>query len=109
MHRARITFVVVASAALLLAACGGNSGGGTQTTTPPASTTTPPTTSPPAQTTSTLVLKDNVFDPSTLTVAAGATLTLKNEGAALHNFSVEGQGIDKDINPGETENEDLNL
>jgi hypothetical protein len=46
---------------------------------------------------------------TTLTIAAGAQITLVNAGTSLHNFSVEGQSIDKDVQPGETETEDLEL
>lgn len=93
------------------AACGGGSTNQT-TTQPPISTATSESPTGGSTTGSpsggaTLALKDNVFDPADFTIAAGAQITLKNEGAALHNFSVEGQDVDKDVKPGETETEDV--
>ena len=104
------TMMLAGALALVGVACGG--GGGNQaTTTPPVATgtTESPTASPTGGGTqgTTLILKDNVFDPADFTIAAGSQITLKNEGASLHNFSVEGQNIDKDIQPGETETEDI--
>jgi plastocyanin len=95
-------------------ACGGGSSDQTTTTTPPATTSTSQSPTGGATTGSpsggtTLTLKDNVFDPADFTISAGAEITLKNAGGNLHNFSVEGQDIDKDVQPGETETEDLEL
>jgi plastocyanin len=108
----RIVKLVLLAAALtsIGVACGGGSSNESTTTPPaPATTSASPTESPTGGTTSgsTLVLKDNVFEPADFTVAAGSQITLKNEGAALHNFSVEGQNVDKDVQPGETETEDV--
>lgn len=108
MNVVRIT-VLAAALAVFGVACGGGS--------PSASPTTPPTTqaseSPSAsgggKTTTTLVAKDNVFVPSTFTFPAGKRITLKNQGANLHNFSIEGQDVDHDIKPGETEIEDVEV
>ena len=43
-----------------------------------------------------VVMKDNVFEPKALTVAAGQTVTfsLKNEGANLHNMHVVSDDVD---------------
>jgi plastocyanin len=49
-----------------------------------------------------------MFDPTAFTFS-GTKITLKNMGANLHNFSVEGQNVDDDIQPGETEDESLEL
>lgn len=101
MKLARIA-LLVAGLALVGAACGGSS---------PTQSTTPPAASPSASggpTTTTLVARDNVFDPTTFTFS-GSKITLKNMGANLHNFSVEGQSVDDDIKPGETEVESLEL
>jgi plastocyanin len=107
--------VIMLSFALTLVgvACGGGSSNQT-TTQPPVTTTTSESPTGGATTGSpsggtTLTLKDNVFDPADFTITAAAQVTLKNEGASLHNFSVEGQNIDKDVQPGETETEDLAL
>lgn len=50
-----------------------------------------------------LVMRDNVFEPTTLTVASGAQLELVNEGAAIHNLTIEGTDVDTDVNAGETQ------
>ena len=54
-------------------------------------------------------MEDNKFVPSDFSIKAGSKITLRNEGQALHNFSVEGQDISHDVQPGETETEDLEL
>ncbi|MDQ3778960.1 MAG: cupredoxin domain-containing protein, partial [Chloroflexota bacterium] len=41
-------------------------------------------------------------NPITVTAAPGATVSLPNEGAALHNFSVDAFGISIDMPAGET-------
>jgi plastocyanin len=112
MRLARLIMLPFALA-LVGVACGG--GSSNQTTTEPpatASTSQSPTggasTGGPSAGT-TLTLRDNVFDPADFTIVAGAEITLKNTGGNLHNFSVEGQDIDKDVQPGETETEDLEL
>lgn len=45
---------------------------------------------------------DYYFDPTVLTGRAGSrvTLELKNEGKAEHNFSIDTQGVDKDLAAG---------
>jgi len=100
----RIT-VLAAALALFGVACGGSSTpSSTSTTTPPAS----PTASGGGPATTTLTASDNVFNPTAFTFS-GTQITLKNMGANLHNFSVEGQNVDDDIQPGETESESLEL
>jgi plastocyanin len=46
---------------------------------------------------------DFYFEPTTLTGTAGqkVKLELKNEGSAEHNFSIDDQSIDQDIEAGE--------
>jgi plastocyanin len=113
----RLTIVAALGVfAVLAAACSSGNGTSSSTTTAPAITTpaaTSPAATPSASETGmahdTLTLKDNVFDPADLTIATGTDLTLDNQGAALHNFSVEGQDIDKDIQPGESETETIEL
>jgi plastocyanin len=83
---------------LFLAACGGDG----------ATPASPGQTTEPASGT-TLVMKDNMFEPADFTIQSGTRITLKNEGAALHNLTVEGQDFNKDVNPGETENEDFEI
>lgn len=47
---------------------------------------------------------DNYFKPNILTGVAGTAIvaTVKNEGKALHNFSVTGQDVNQDIKAGES-------
>jgi plastocyanin len=51
-----------------------------------------------------LRLEDNVFDPPCLVVLGGQNLRLVNEGANLHNFSVEETQVDVDVPTGTNEN-----
>ena len=99
MSLVRIT-VLAAALALFGVACGGGGGSANPSTSPSASGGGP--------TTTTLTASDNVFNPSTFTFS-GTKITLKNMGANLHNFSVEGQNVSDDIKPGETEEESLQL
>jgi uncharacterized cupredoxin-like copper-binding protein len=49
--------------------------------------------------------KDIAFVPTELTIQAAdepVTITMKNTGAALHNFAIDALNIDVDVNPGET-------
>jgi len=50
----------------------------------------------------TLEAADSYFGPTYVKTAGGATVavTVKNEGALAHNFSVDGQAIDVDLAPG---------
>jgi plastocyanin len=49
---------------------------------------------------------DNEFQPSTFT-AASTSLTVTNEGQALHSFTITDQGIDQDVQAGEEATVDL--
>jgi plastocyanin len=48
-------------------------------------------------------LDDFYFEPTVLKGKAGSqvTLELKNEGSTEHNFTIDSQGIDKDVEAGE--------
>jgi plastocyanin len=50
-----------------------------------------------------LGMVDNKFQPATITGKAGSTVKveLKNSGGAEHNFTIESQKVDKDVEPGE--------
>jgi len=54
---------------------------------------------------------DFFFEATCLTSAAGGTVavTVTNIGSALHNFSVESQGIDEDVAAGESITADVEL
>jgi plastocyanin len=79
----RIGLMAVAvAAALALAACGGEDAGGGGG--------------------GTLSMIDNEFDPASLTVSAGDSLEVSNDGANLHNITIEGTDIDEDVEPGQS-------
>jgi plastocyanin len=76
----------LAAVAVLAAGCGGGGGGG--------------------ETTSSVTMVDNAFEPSEFT-AGGTTLTLTNDGQALHNFMLSDANIDQDVEAGSTADVDL--
>jgi plastocyanin len=84
MKRVAIALSVVA---VVGAACGGGDGGG-------------------GETISALTMVDNEFQPSEFT-AAGDSLSVTNEGQALHSFTVPDGGIDEDVAAGESTDIDL--
>jgi plastocyanin len=113
--------IVALTLALLAAGC---RGGATPTGTPTAEspttaegTITPESPSPPegfvpaadcedatvGGANVTVRLEDNVFDPPCLVVLGGQSLRLVNEGANLHNFSVEETQVEVDVETGTSE------
>ncbi len=58
-----------------------------------------------------VALGDFFFNPTVINGKPGQKVTfqLKNEGSALHNFSLTAQSIDKDIQPGQTEDVSVTL
>jgi len=56
-------------------------------------------------------LGDFFFGPTVITGKPGQKITfeLKNEGSALHNFSLTAQSLDKDVQPGQTEDVSVTL
>jgi plastocyanin len=91
MHRTTVRFRfvgVVFAVSLLLAACGGGDGEGAGGDTG-------------GTTTSTVTLVDNAFEPSDPVVAAG-DVEVVNDGSNAHTFTVEGQDVDVEVQPGET-------
>jgi plastocyanin len=99
--------VMVASVALTAAACSkSNDAGG--------STSAPTSASAPASTggsgSATLTVKDFAFDPNSLSVASGqSTITITNDGAVTHNFSLDDGSVSQDIAPGATETVTVNI
>ena len=88
MRIARFT-IAIAAVALLGAACGGdgNGGGG-------------------GETTDSVTMVDNEFQPSSFT-AASTSITLTNDGQALHSFTIADGDIDQDVQAGESADVDL--
>ncbi len=73
--------------AVIAAACGGD---GEEEGTPAA--TVPPSTGEEEGPTLDVVMRDNLFEPATLTVEAGQTVAIRveNRGSAIHNLHVAG-------------------
>ena len=90
--RKGLLVATVAAAGLALAACGGGGeggdGGGGASNEDIGATS--------------VRMIDNGFDPSTLSVASGATVDVINDGSAPHNITVEGQAIDEDVEAGQS-------
>ena len=83
--------------AMLAAACSGSSSSSTGS---PAASADSQDVS--GQTTATIGANNFFFSPSTLVGTAGQTLTItvKNEGAAPHSFTIDGQSVDVTVQPG---------
>lgn len=92
MRFARIA-ALLAVLTLVGVACGGDE----PTTAPPATETGSPTAGAVV-----LTMTDNVFSPVDVTIASGAELQMVNDGAALHNVTIEGTDFDMDVQAGET-------
>ena len=99
--------VVVASVALTAAACSkSNDAGGSASASASASAST----STGGSGAATLTVKDFAFDPSSLSVPSGqTTITITNEGAVTHNFSLDDGSVSQDIAPGTTETVTVNI
>ena len=78
----------VAVVAVALAGCGGDGGGSEDD-------------GGTASGTSTVTLRDNTFGPANPTIVAG-DVELVNEGEAPHTFTVEGEDVDVEVEPGQT-------
>ena len=92
--------IAIALTGMLLAACSGGDGGdGTGAAAPEDGS---------AASTSTITMRDNEFVPSDVSVAAG-DVDLVNDGESPHNLTVEGEGVDVDVDPGATVTQALEL
>jgi plastocyanin len=78
---------VLIGAALVLAACGGDDGDGG---------------GGGGEAAGSLSMVDNAFEPADLTVAAGSSLDVSNDGQNPHNITIEGTDIDEDVDPGQS-------
>ena len=94
--KARMIAVPLAAMALLVGCGGGDdgAGAGAEGTSNGAGTT--------------ITMTDNAFAPADITVAPG-DVELVNEGEAPHNFTVEGEGVDVDVDPGATGTASIDL
>jgi plastocyanin len=93
----RITLLIAVAALTTVAvACGGDGGGGGGTD------------GGDGGAADTLVMIDNAFQPASWATSAGSH-TVSNDGAALHNLTIEEAGIDEDVQPGQSTTVDLDL
>jgi plastocyanin len=83
--------IAIAAVALLGAACGGDGGGNG---------------GDGGGATDSVTMVDNEFQPSSFT-AASTTITVTNEGEALHSFTLPEGDIDQDVQAGESAEVDL--
>ena len=81
--------IAIAAVALLGAACGGDGNGGDG-----------------GETTDSVTMVDNEFQPSSFT-AASTTISVTNDGQALHSFTIADGDIDQDVQAGESAEVDL--
>ncbi len=93
MRRAVLTISVTVLAGLAVS-CGGGDGGGGGGGEAPAGES--------------LIMIDNAFQPASWTVTPGS-YTVTNDGAALHNLTIEEAGIDEDVQPGQSTTIDIDL
>lgn len=96
--KARLIGIMLVGA--LLAACGGDDAGDDATAGDNGGSS--------GERTSTITMRDNEFVPSAATIAGG-DIELVNEGESPHNFTVEGEGIDVDVDPGATATRSIDL
>ena|SRR5919106_6885637 len=80
--------IAIAAVALLGAACGDGNGGDGEGTT------------------DSVTMVDNEFQPSSFT-AASTTISVTNDGQALHSFTIADGDIDQDVQAGESAEVDL--
>jgi plastocyanin len=104
-------YAILAAATLLVAAgCGGyggkskSSGGGSGGKTTVAGVSANNHGSKSVSGSAEVELYDYYFEPTVLKGKPGSsvTLELKNEGSVEHNFTIDSQGIDKNIQPGKS-------
>jgi nitrosocyanin len=97
MRRWTTAALIIATAGLVFAGCGG--GGGSKK-----ASATGAAASGGGAATVNVVAKDFMFEPTTITATAGkpVTVTIKNEGQAEHNFSIESLKVNQDVEKGES-------
>ena len=97
MRRRTTAALIIATAGLVFAGCGGGGGSKKASATGAAS-------SGGGASTVNVVAKDFMFEPTTITATAGkpVTVTIKNEGQAEHNFSIESLKVNQDVEKGES-------
>ena len=98
---------VMVVALLVLVGCGANENPAINTPAPSSTSASSACANfAPVPGTATIAMRDNVFDPSCLTVAASQPVTLENRGTAVHNLSIVRGEIEIDVQPGSTKDLD---
>ena len=100
MTRTPIATATLVVLAVVLAGCGSSKEAGTRSTL--AGVSANDHGSKQVSGTAEVELDDDYFSPSVLEGKPGSrvTLELKNEGKVEHNFSIDAQSVDKDLEPG---------
>jgi len=87
----------IASLVLVAAACSSNDTGSSGTTTPPAASS-----AGGGSTSTTLTMQNIAYNPTSLSVATGGTVSLDNKDSVTHTFTVDGQNVDVTVDGGTT-------
>jgi plastocyanin len=90
--------------ALLLGACGGSGSSGEE-----APSIAPDCADVTGGTSFSVELVDYAFHPRCLIVGADEPFTLRNTGEAVHTFTIDDQGIDIELGPGDEQTSDGGL
>jgi plastocyanin len=90
---------VLAAASLLLAACGGDDG-----LTNGDNDNGDGCTDLSGSASFTITMTDNEFDPACAVAERSQALTLVNDGAASHTFTIDGTPVDVEVSAGQTSN-----
>jgi plastocyanin len=85
LQRQLLLLVCAMALAVVAAACGGDDGGASAAE---------------DGSTITVTALDNEFDPASISASADGTIELTNDGEAAHNFSIKGETVDVDVEPG---------
>jgi plastocyanin len=97
----RRTGLMLTALAPLLAGCGQEEG-----TAEPVDT---PTVQGEPVESRTLAMVDDAFQPEAWAIPGSGTYTLRNDGAALHNLTLEEAGLDVDLQPGDSQQIEIEL
>lgn len=101
MRARRWLIAVVASVGLLAAACSSGNDGSTTPTTGGGAV---------VPGTAKIGIADLAFEPSTLTVASGATtITVTNSDTVTHTFTLDDGSVDETIDPGQSVDVTVNI
>ena len=95
--RKRVAVLGAVLALGLVAAACSNSGGSGATTTPPAATGATGGSSG-----TTLTMQNIAYNPTSLSVATGSSISLDNKDSVTNTFTIDGQNVDVTVDGGTT-------